>query len=55
MDRARVNDSTEETDSCVFSSPNNGCQSVTAVKGKEDNLSGLKPQTSPTEFIRISH
>lgn len=54
MDRVRVNDSTEEAASCVSSFPNSGCHSITAVQGKEDDLWGLKPQTSSTRLREIS-
>lgn len=54
MDRVRVNDSTEETASCVYSFPNSGYHGVTAVEGKEDDLWGLKPQTSTSRIIETS-
>lgn len=54
MDRVKVNDNTEEAASCVSSLPNSGCHSVTAVEGKEDDLWGLKPQTSSTKLTEIS-
>lgn len=54
MGRVRVNDSTEETASCVCSFPNSTYHGITAVEGKEDNLWGLKPQTSTSRLIELS-
>lgn len=54
MDRVRVNDSTEETASCVYSFLNSGYHDITAVEGKEDDLWGLKPQTTTSRLTEIS-
>lgn len=54
MHKVRVNDSTDKAASCVSSFPNSGCQSTTAVEGKEDDLRGIKSQTSSAKHTEIS-